>query len=373
LAFQGYKQSTLNLISAKKVFVTEKVVVLGAGFLGVNAALDLAQADKEVVLVDKDLTHQYIPSTIDLIRNRFQREELELELEEFMPEQIELKEAEVQDVRAEENTVETRHGLIGYDKLVLGLGGSPADFGMNISDADHVWGTEPAQQLSKKAENAETAIIVGGGYVGVEVAGELAEKDVQTTIIEANTRPMQYLDEESSERMLEILQNKEIQFKGGKTVSGVEEDKVLFDEGGSQEADIVIWSAGVQASKTVQDIFDVGSKGLEVNKGLSVVENEDIFAGGDCVAVGGQKTAHKAMKQGQVIAENIVSNPEPLKQAESEQDFLIVSVGNTAAIIFRNKLIYSAEFLRHFKDLVKTYYFTRLKIKKKLFNVDFLP
>lgn len=353
--------------------MSEKIVVLGGGFLGVNAALDLVNAGKEVLIIDEDLQHQYIPGTIDMIRSRFQREELEIELKEFLPEQIELKEARVKDVRPEEKTVETRNGLIGYDKLVIGLGGAPEDFGMDISAAEHVWGTEPAQRLSRKAENAEKAVIVGAGYVGIEVAGELAEKGVQTTVVEANTRPMSYLDEKSSEKMLEILQQHEVRFKGGKQVSEVNENSVNFADGGKEEADIVIWAAGVKASETVQKMFSTGRKGIEVNQGLSVVGDEDIFAGGDCVDVEGQKTAHKAMKQGQVIAENIVSGSEPLKQVESEQNFLLVSIGDEAGLIFRNRLIFSAEFLRHFKDMVKTYYFTRLKIKKKLFNADFLP
>ncbi|WP_217907008.1 NAD(P)/FAD-dependent oxidoreductase [Candidatus Nanohalobium constans] len=353
--------------------MSEKIVVLGAGFLGVNAALDLVNAGKQVTIIDETLKHQYIPGTVDIIRNRFQREELEINLEEFLPEQIELKEATVKDVRPDEKTVETRNGLIGYDKLVTGLGGAPENFGIDISPAEHAWGIKPAQKLSKKAENAEKAVIVGAGYVGIEVAGELTEKEVETTLVEANTRPMSYLDQKSSEKMLEILHNKDIKFKGGKQVSEVAEGSVTFTDGGEEAADLIVWAAGVKASETVKQIFSTGRKGIEVNQGLSAIGYNDIFAGGDCVDVSGQKTAHKAMKQGEVIAENIVSNSEPLNQVESEQNFLIVSIGDKAGLIFQNKLVFSANFLRHFKDLVKTYYFTRLKIKKKLFNADFLP
>ena len=45
----------------------EKTVVLGAGFLGVNTALNLSK-EEEVVLIDENLSHEYVPGTIDLLR-----------------------------------------------------------------------------------------------------------------------------------------------------------------------------------------------------------------------------------------------------------------------------------------------------------------
>ena len=346
--------------------MSRKVVVLGAGFLGVNAALDLASKGEKVLLLDRQDKHEYIPSSIDLLRGRFQRQELEVDLEEFLPEEIEFKQVEVEEIRSGEKTVETRNGLIGFDKLVIALGGEPAEFGADISQAENVWGLEPAQSLARKTEDAESALIVGAGYVGVETAGELEEKGLDVTMVDAGTRPMAQLDEKSSEKILEILQEKNIRFKGGKRVNQVEENSVSFEDGGTEEADVVIWAAGVQASKTVQEIFDSGFQGVEVNQGLSVVGEDDMFAGGDCADIEPPKTAHKAMRQGEVIAENISSDRESLKQVDSRQNFLLLSFGDEAGLVFRDKLVFSSGFLRYFKDLVKTYYFTRLKIKKFL-------
>ena len=346
--------------------MSQKVVVLGAGFLGVNAALDLASNGEEVLLLDRQDTHEYIPSSIDLLRGRVQRQELEIELEEFLPEEVEFKQVEVEDIRSEEKTVETRNGLIGFDKIVIALGGEPAEFGADISQAENVWGLEPAQNLTRKTEDVESALIVGAGYVGVETAGELEEKGIDVTMVDAGTRPMGRLDEKSSEKILEILQEKNICFKGGKTVNQVDENSVSFEDGGKEESDVVIWAAGVQASKTVQEIFDSGPQGVEVNQGLSVIGEDNMFAGGDCADIEPPKTAHKAMKQGEVVAENIYSDRESLKQIESGQNFLLLSFGDEAGLVFRDKLLFSSGFLRYFKDLVKTYYFTRLRIKKFL-------
>lgn len=348
-------------------------MILGGGFLGINAALQLSKTEYEVTLIDIDLTHEYLPGTIDLIRSRFEPQDLQIELENFLPDEVELIEAEVEDIREEEKIVDTKHQIISYDKLIVGLGGEPKTFGVDISEAENSWSIESAKRIARKSENAESAIVVGGGYVGVEIAGELAEKGLKTTVIDAKTRPMPRITTKSSEKILEIFQNKEIKFNGGKKITKVHKDGVTIEGGNKIQADMVIWCAGVQASKTTQKIFSCSEKGVEVNQGLSVTGKKNIFAGGDSINTKKEKTAHTAMHQGELIAKNIIHDPNPLKQMKDNKKLLLLSIGDKAALIYGDKIIYSSEYLRYFKDFVKEYYFTRLKIEKKLPNASFLP
>ena len=350
----------------------ERVVVLGGGFLGVNTALELSSENIEVVLVDDDLVHEYIPGTIDLIRNRVDEEKLSIRLDDFLPESVELVEEEVEDVDRNEKVVETSEGLINYDKVVIGLGGEPNSYGVDISEAEHVWGVEPSNQLVENLGDADSAVVVGGGYVGVEVAGELADKGLDVTVVDGSTRPLNYLDEKSSEKILEVFNKKGIKFKGGKRASKIGSNGILTDEGNELVSDVVVWAGGVQASTTVQNAFSTDFKGVKVNKGLSMIDDENVFVGGDCADLTGQKTAHKAMNQGKVIADNILSDGEDLTRIEDDQSFLVVSIGETAGLVYNDKVLAISRFLRYFKDLIRVYYFWNLKIKRR-FNVGFLP
>lgn len=295
----------------------DKVVVLGAGFLGTNVALNLLDTDKEVVLIDENLDHEYLPGSIDLIRDRVEEKDLKIELDKFLEKEIvQLYEQRVEEIRPEENVVETKESLHDYDQLVVGLGGQPRTFGMDVSNTDNAWGIEPAKKLRGKLEGAEKAVIIGSGYTGLEIAGEIAERDVETIVLEARTRPAPRLTEPSSSKFLEILQNKNISFRGGQAVEEIEENNLLLESGESIETDVTVWCGGVQASKIVQKSFEVDGKGLEVNKGLSAKGYENIFAGGDSAEAECIKTAHNAMKQADIISENIQRENRELKQFE---------------------------------------------------------
>jgi len=80
----------------------EKVIVLGAGFLGVNVVLDLMKSEKEVVLIDEDLNHEYIPGVIELIRERKSEEDLLVDLKDFLSgEDVSLHEESVEAIKPE--------------------------------------------------------------------------------------------------------------------------------------------------------------------------------------------------------------------------------------------------------------------------------
>lgn len=345
--------------------MAEKVLILGAGFLGINTALELLETDREITLIDQDLRHEYTPGTIDLIRDRVSEKDLIIDVEEFFEdEDVEIVEGKIVDVRPDEEVVETQKGLHGYDELVLGLGGKPRNFGVDISDAYSVWSIEEAEKLAEELEDAEEAVVVGSGYTGLETAGEIAERGVKTIVVESKTRPAPGLSEKSSKILLEIMQEEGIDFRGGRTVRKVEEDGVELEEDGRIEADIVVWCGGVEASEVVEESFNAESAGLDVNKGLSAKNYGGIFAGGDDADTGSLKTAHNAMTQADIIAENIQRGDKPLKQFDSDTSPLAVSIGDRGAIVHKQKVVWTGFPSRRIKDLVRKYYFWRLKWKK---------
>lgn len=347
-------------------------MVLGAGFLGVNTVLELLDRDREVVLIDENMRHDYIPGVIDLIRDRDEADNLTIEVSSFLRNQdVELYEERVEEVRPEEKEVETSKGLHGYDELVLALGGEPKTFGVDIEDIHTVWGVEPAKNLVEDLDSgAESALVIGSGYTGVEIAGELANRGLNTTVLDASTRPMQNLDEASSERILEMMRNIGISFKGGKKVVSVDSDGATVESGERIRADKLVWCGGVKASEVVQDSFESGPEGVEVNDGLSAIGYKDIFAGGDSADTSFLKTAHNATRQASVITDNI--DRESLERFNEDRLPMIVSLGDTGAIIMDGSVVWTGFPARLMKDIVKRGYMISLKLKKHL-NVGFLP
>jgi NADH dehydrogenase len=338
--------------------VADEILVLGAGFLGVNVAL---QSDGDVTLIDQDLQHEYIPGVIDLIRDRRRREDLQVDLEKLLPD-TKLTEDTVVAIRPEEKVVETKKGLYGYEKLVIGLGGKPRTFGMDISEAHTVWGTEDTERLVEDLEDTKKALVVGSGYTGLEVAGEIAEREIETVVVETRTRPAPNLSERSSEKFLELMQKKGVSFRGGVKVQKITEEGVETEDG-EIEADTVVWCGGVQASEVVQKSFDVDGRGVKVNRGFSVENHEDIFAGGDCADSDSLKTAHNAMTQADTIAENL-ERDKHLKQFGSDSSPIAVSFGDTGAVVHNQEVVWTGFPSRVLKDLVRRYYFLRLKWRK---------
>jgi NADH dehydrogenase FAD-containing subunit len=343
----------------------DRVVVLGAGFVGVNAALSLYAKGLDVVLVDEDLRHEYIPGTIDLIRGRVEKSDLVLNVEEFLPDGIESFETVVEEVQVDKGRVLTGDGALSYDKLVVGLGGEPNGFGLDFSDAEHVWGVEPAVDLVEGVEEADSALVVGAGYVGVEVAGELADKGLETTVIDGSSMPLGNLRDGSSRKILETLEEKDVNFIGEKRVSKVRQDGVSLEDGGSIESDLVVWCGGVKADETVQKSFSTDFKGACVNRDLSLEGCDNVFVAGDAANLEGVKTAHKAMKQAEKISSNISKN-KTVEALEKNQKIMIISIGSKAALVYKQKIYAVTVFFRYIKDLIRIFYNLRLNAKRTL-------
>jgi len=131
--------------------------------------------------------------------------------------------------------------------------------------------------LDRKLEDMESSIIIGCGYVGIEIATELEERGIDVTIVDGSTRPVGNSGQEVSEKVLDYLNDHDINFRGGTRVEEINKQSVRLADGKKVEADSVVWSGGIQASRLVQNYFDTGPGGLPVNSGLASKEHSNVF------------------------------------------------------------------------------------------------
>lgn len=344
----------------------EEVVVLGAGFAGSNAALRLARRGFDVKVIDVRGTHEYTPGIIDVIRDRVSEDKLQRNLHKlFSSSNIDFTRERIESVDPEGMVVQTNAGSHTYDYLVVALGGEPNDFGMDISEAISPYNLSEAKKVVEDLEDDEETIIIGSGYVGIEFAGELAERGNDVTIVDQSTRPMSRANEKASQIALEFLNHKKVRFRGGKRVTEVNEESVKLDSGEVIEGDQVLWSGGIKASEVVRESFDVDRKGIPVDQHLQSPEYPKIFGIGDSADNDSIDTAHNAMRAGEIVAKNVGKPKKSMKRYEGGDHTMLVSLGDTGMITSGNKAV-RGRFFRKMKDLVRIFYWKQLAFHRAL-------
>lgn len=229
------------------------------------------------------------------------------------------------------NVVTNEETTFKYDKLVIATGADPIKpnlEGINLKGVYYIRTPEDAIKVRDIIENNEIkrAVVVGGGFIGLEIAENLLENNIKTTVIDANESIPPGFDKEISlylqEKLIDngimILTNeKVVSIIGDERVSKIKTDKRVI------KADLVIMSVGIKPNTKIAE--DCGLN-LEEKKTISVDYNmqtsdENIFAVGDCASVKNIITnkvtwspmGSSANKEGRCVARTIAGKESKFK------------------------------------------------------------
>ncbi len=191
----------------------------------------------------------------------------------------------------------TSKGVFEYDKCIYALGASnaiPPVFQSDMSRSVSIRTYRDIQKLRRLYLGARSAIIVGGGVIGLETAFELMKLGIHVTIVEALPYLLpRFLDEETARELQLRLSPASV--ITGSMVSAVEttrsQVKVLFSDGASVSADFIVISTGVRAN-----IALAKEAGLDCERGVIVNERMEtsapgVYACGDCTQYKGSNAA----------------------------------------------------------------------------------
>ncbi|KOG38992.1 FAD-dependent oxidoreductase [Streptomyces decoyicus] len=219
-----------------------------------------------------------------------------------------------------------RESWTGFDKLVLATGARPRRPDLPGIDAPGVHGVQTlddgrALLDSLDASPGRRAVVVGAGYIGVEMAEALIRRDYEVTVLEQSAQPMSTLDPDMGALVHEVMCAMGIETVRGATVTGVLTDgdgraRAVTTEDAEYPADVVVLGLGVRPETTLAAAAGLPlgeSGGLLTDLGMRVRGQEHIWAGGDCVEVldlvSGQlrhiALGTHANKHGQVIGANV--------------------------------------------------------------------
>ncbi len=235
--------------------------------------------------------------------------------------------SEVISISRNEKTVIVRKDgqeyLETYDKLLLATGAVPVDIktpGDDDARIMRLWTIADMDRVLKTLQSgAKRAIIVGAGFIGLEVAENLRQRGLEVTIIQRGNHVLPTIDEEMASPLAEELSSLGIELKFGRTVSSYRTEKdtlsVMLDNGGQLDADLVIVSIGVRPNTELAQAAGLacGARGHILVDEYLQTSDPDIYAAGDAVEVTepifGGKTAiplaGPANKQGRIAADNI--------------------------------------------------------------------
>jgi len=211
-----------------------------------------------------------------------------------------------------------------YDKLVVATGSSPMKLklpGIDLPEVLQLWTLEDMDHIAKKLDSgAERVVVVGGGFVGMELAESLRHRGLEVTLLEMGRQLLPTMDEEMSSLLAEEMRLAGIVVELGATVSAfapAEEGgvSVAVEDGRSWTADLVTLCVGVKPNTALVKAagIEVGARGHIVTNAQMCTNDPDIYAVGDAVEVMdpifNQPTAvplaGPANRQGRIAADQI--------------------------------------------------------------------
>jgi NADH dehydrogenase len=299
-------------------------VILGGGFAGLAAARGLDADRFAVTLVDRRTAFEFLPNIHELLSGVKSPELLRLGLDQALTGSghrfvndtvtgIDPLERAVQ--------VEGGPGPIGYDALVVALGGVNATRGVaGVTDhAQPFKSVEDCARIGTRLAELDATgrpaaiVIIGGGLEGVEALGEILRRYrrndlLAVTLLEARERLLPEAPAVLDRQVREICRPFNVAFEMDAPVDAIESDRVLLQDGRSIPADLVIWTGG-PAPPPVLSISGLAPEGAwaGVNDALQSNDHEEVFVVGDAAEGPGavSKQAYHALDMGACVATNV--------------------------------------------------------------------
>jgi NADH dehydrogenase len=353
-----------------------RVVIIGAGFGGIQAAKALANSPVQVILVDKQNYHLFQPLLYQVATSLLAPSEIAYPVRSIFRHQknLDFQLAEVVGADLDKRSIQTTSGMIQYDYLVVAAGGETQYYGLDsvkkngftlkelqdaLSIRNHML---RAFELSTQTEDLQrrqalrTYAVVGGGPTGVECAGALSElirlvlvrdyprldlSDVRVILLEMTKGLLPGFPQELGQAAVETLQKKGVEVRLGASVTDYDGDRVALKNGEIIPASTLIWSAGVRASSLLDSLgISQGRQGRAVVElSLQLPGHPEAFVIGDAAYLEEDgkplpMMAPVAIQQGKLAARNIQAmlSGAPVANFEYKDPGSLATIGRNTAV-----------------------------------------
>lgn len=361
---------------------TEKnrIVIIGANFAGLTAASKLSKC-YDVTVIDPRSDFQWTPNIHEILSDVKQETNLSLDLStiitrlghRFINQAVTKIDSDLQTVILDDEQA------LSYDVLLVTSGHTRSNYGIKGA-SKYAAGFRTADDVIQIHNDIEAALnsskrtinisIIGGGFTGVEVLGELlrkysTNKRLHISVVDSAPRLLNALPEKLSDDILGQCESYQLSFHFNKKITEVKKSSIHFSDKESIKSDLTIWSAGTKLPNYLESINTEGSSsGLAVNGYLQSNEFDNIFVAGDSASLPKSlpKQASIALDMGQHAATNIARYcaSKSLKSFKVSTTPVLLSLGDINTYFIQGKLVLASPMLAAAKEAVYQFYMAKL-------------
>jgi NADH dehydrogenase len=400
--------------------MASRILILGGGFAGLTTARKLERilrpGEAEIVLVSRENYSLFTPMLPEVGSGNLETRHV------VTPVRAQLKRstfllADVIAVDLAAKTVDVEHTIMGtkqtlaYDHLIFALGAVTSTFGLpgiaersipykTLEDADRLRNHVIAMlELADVTPDAAARrrllrfVFVGGGFTGVEAAGEMADffrstqrfypsigpGEIEIVLVEGGKKLLPELQAGMGEYSAEALTRRGVRVLLNTMVAGADVHGLMLKSGETIETSTIVWSAGVKPSPVVASLpIGTGRGGsIVTERDLSVPNYPGVWAIGDCASIPDPDgktfaaTAQHAIREGPVLAANVVAAIRglPTKAFEYTSLGMMASLGARRGVAGLQGRFLLKGFLAWV--LWRSYYLARLPGLDRQFRVAF--
>jgi NADH dehydrogenase len=356
---------------------SKRVVIVGAGFAGLNCAERLAgHKNLDVVVLDKNNYQQFQPLLYQVATGTLSPDNAAFNLRSILAshKNVDVTMTEIQSVDLATRTAYSVNGdAFQGDFLVLAAGAEANFFGIpgvrehalplySLTDAERLRSRllealEAADREAGKKPEPLRFVVIGGGATGVEIAGAIGDllqrtprnvfkhvdlKRASVTLIDMANTVLTPFSAHSQGYVTDMLRQRGVELRLGASVREVAKDAVLLSDGTRMPAQLVIWAGGLKASRLSASLGIKPGRGgrVDVQPDLSVAGSPGVYALGDFAnfkTSAGEalpQLASVAQQAGRHCAKNIIAalSGEPGKPFEYLDKGIMAMVGRNAAV-----------------------------------------
>ena len=354
-----------------------RVVIVGAGFGGLNAALTLAGKPLDVVLVDRWNYHLFQPLLYQVATAGLEPEEIAYPVRRILrkAQGVRFRMAQVTGLDFDGRQLQTDTGPIPYDYLILAAGSDSNFFG-NEGLARQAFGLKDLQQAerlrnhilacfeqaaalpaSPERQALLTFVVGGGGPTGVELAGALSElvslllrhdfrgalswEEVRLILVEGEADLLAAFHTSSRRAAVRELRAKRVDLRLGQRIKDYDGACATLADGTELRSRTLVWAAGVRGAALAEATGLQLARGsrLPVSPSLQLPGRPEVFAIGDVAYLeqGGRplpQLAPVAIQQAKVAADNVVraSLGIPTRPFRYRDKGTLATIGRNAAV-----------------------------------------
>ena len=334
----------------------KKLVIIGGGFAGSKIAKAL-EKNFDTTLIDTKDYFEFTPGILPAIVDMECMKEIQVMHSHYLS-HANIIIGQVKKISEKEVSVNSKK--IPFDYLVIASGSS---YSFPFKEKDMVFANRAGElrEHYTALTKAKKILIIGGGFTGVELAGEIACKypEKETTIVHSMDRLLERQPKRVSNYARKILEKHGVRIIFNELIDSCKNDVYCTKKGTKIKTDLAFLCVGITPnSGFMKSNFSklLDKRGhIATNQFLQMKDHKNIFVAGDVTDLKEEKTAQSALEHADIIIENLkrLENQKPLKSYTHIDRGMLISLGPHKGILSKGNFVLTGFIPRIIKSYIQ--------------------